>query len=85
LQKGYLTYANQKKSHPRQIALAQIPLPLSELLLPIPGEILRINPRTRQIRQPPFSQIEFQEIPHQRLDRIFGFDFDFVDAALESF
>jgi hypothetical protein len=49
----------------------------------IPREILRLNPRTRQIRQSALPQIQLEEIPHQRLNRIFSFILHLVDSALK--
>lgn len=53
-------------------------------MLLIPRKILRIDSRTRQIRQTALSQVELQEVAHQGLHCVFGLILDLVDSALEA-
>lgn len=50
----------------------------------IPWEVLRIDPRARQIGQTALSQVQLEEIAHERLHGVFGFVLDLVDPALKA-
>lgn len=84
LRKKQETQQHPRVSNTKTFLIPSHPIP-SHLpsLLPIPREILRIDSRARQIRQPTLSQIQLQEVPHQWLDSVLGFVFYLLDTALE--
>ena len=57
---------------------------LLQFLYVIPWEVLRIDSCACQIGQSAFSEVEFEEIAHQRLHGVFGFDLDLFDSAFEA-
>ena len=51
----------------------------------VPRKLVRVDSRTRQIRQSTFPQVQLEEISHQRLNSIFCLVLHFVDSSFETF